>query len=573
MSRMTAMNEPTDTGVAAADYVVVGTGSAGSVVAERLSADARNQVVVLEAAPNNTDTRCPVPAAVAQLFGSSYDWDYWTEPQPGLTGRRIYWPRGKTLGGSPPLSAMRRLRGFAADVDEWAQLAGPGWAFSRLVKYLKWIENTEGARDADEAVHGPPYISRQRGPRSATAAWLKAARQAGYPLEQPNTPQPNGFSQPVATQRRGARWSVADAYLRPALGRKNLTLLTGATATRVIFEGTRAAGIEFEKDGRRGVVRARREVVLCGGTLNSPQLLMLSGIGDHQQLRRHGIDVVHHSPQVGKNLRDHLVAVFGVDVRNHTLFTADRLAELVNYLIRRRGMHASPAAEASGFVRSRPELALPDLQLVFEPAPVFDKRLGDRYGHAVMFGPILLNPHSSGQILLRSADLTAKPIIDPGYLTDSGGLDRAAMMEGLRMCAKIAEAPALKGLLGSTTRPLDAPDPRQESLAEALNSYSQSIYHPVGTCRMGSDPPSVVTPQLEVRGVHGLHVADASVMPTAIRGQTLAPSLLIGAKAADLIASATPEGHGARTADALTPMPHSHSRFSDTTFPPPHRNE
>jgi choline dehydrogenase len=569
---MTAMNEPTDTGLAVADYVVVGTASAGSVVAERLSADAHNQVVVLEAAPNKTDTRCPVPAAVAQLFGSSYDWDYWTEPQPGLTGRRIYWPPGKTLGGSS-LNAMSRLRGSAADYDGWADLAGPGWAFSRLVDYLKQIENIEGARAADDAVHCPPYISRQSGPRSATAAWLKAARQAGYPLERPNTPQPNGFGQPVATPRCGSRWSVADAYLRPALGRKNVTLLTGAAATRVIFEGTRAAGVECKNDGGRAVVRARREVVLCAGTVNSPQLLMLSGIGDHQQLRRHGIDVVHHSPQVGRNMRDHLVAVLGFDARNHTLFTADRLAELVNYLIRRRGMHAAPDSEAYGFVRSRPELALPDLQLVFEPAPVFDKGLGDRYGHAAMFGPILLNPHSSGQILLRSADPTAKPIIDPGYLSDSGGLDRAAMMEGLRMCAKIAEAPALKGLLGSVTRPLDAPDPRQESLVEALNSYSQSIYHPMGTCRMGSDPASVVTPQLEVRGVHGLRVADASVMPTAIRGQTLAPSLLIGAKAADLIASATPEGPGARTADALAPMLHSHSRFSDITFPPPHRNE
>jgi choline dehydrogenase len=535
------MNEQTAADAAVADYVVVGSASAGSVVAERLSADARNQVVVLEAAPNNTDRRCPVPAAVAQLFGSSYDWDYWTEPQPGLTGRRIYWPRWKTQGGSS-LNAMSRLRGYAADYDGWAELAGPEWAFSQVVDYLKQIENIEGAREADEAVHGPCGISRLSSPSSSTAAWFEAARQSGYPIERPNTSQPNGFSQTVTTPRRGSRWSVADAYLRPALGRKNVTLLTGAAATRVIFEGTRAAGVECKNDGGRAVVRARREVVLCAGTVNSPQLLMLSGIGDHQQLRRHGIDVVHHSPEVGKNMRDHLVAVLGFDARNDTLFAADRLAELMNYLIRRRGTLASPAAEAYGFVRTSPELALPDLQLVFEPAPVFDKRLGDRYGHAAMFGPILLNPHSSGQILLRSADPTAKPIIDPGYLSDRGGLDRAAMMEGLRMCAKIAEAPALKHLHGSVTRPRGAPDPREETLVEALNSYSQSIYHPVGTCRMGSDPASVVTRHLEVRGVHGLRVADASVMPTAIRGQTLAPSLLIAAKAADLIASATPEG-------------------------------
>jgi choline dehydrogenase len=536
---MAGMDEWTTTGMAVADYVVVGTGSAGSVVAERLSADPRNQVVVMAAAPHNTDKRCPVPAAIAQLFGSPYDWDYWTEPQPGLTGRRIYWPRGKTGGGSPPLDAIMWLRGFVADYGEWAELAGPEWAFPQIVEYLTRIENIAGARDADvdEGVDDTLYISRQSSPRSSTVAWLKAARQAGYPLELPNMSPPNGFNPTIVTQRRCARCSAADAYLRAALGRKNVTLLTEATATRVIFEGTRAAGIEFESHGGRGVVRARREVVLCAGTLNSPQLLMLSGIGDQEQLRRHGIDIVHHLPEVGQNLRDHLVAVLGFDVRTHTLFAADRLTELVDYLIRRRGTSAD---DAYGFVRSRPELAVPDLQLAFEPAPFFDEGLGDWYRHAVLFGPILLKPQSSGQILLRSADPTAKPIIDPGYLSDRGGLDRAAMMAGLRMCAKIAQAPALKGLLGSIARPIGAPDPRQEILAEALNSYSQSVYHPVGTCRMGSDPASVVTPRLEVRGVHGLRVADASVMPTTIRGQTHAPSLLIGAKAADLIATATP---------------------------------
>jgi choline dehydrogenase len=538
---MTDVNERTDTWVAAADYVVVGTGSAGSVVAERLSADPRNQVVVMEAGANNTNKRCPVLAAGAQLFRGPYDWDYWTEPQPGLTGRRIYWPQGKTQGGSPPLDAMMWLRGFAADYDEWAELAGPEWAFSQVVKHLKRIENVAGARDAHDGVDDPPYIYGQT-PRSATATWLMAARQAGYPLERPNMAGPNGFSRAVVTQRHDARWGLADAYLRAALGRKNLTLLTEATATRVIFEGVRAVGIEFEKDGGRGVVRARREVVLCAGTLNSPQLLMLSGIGDQQQLRRHGIDTVHHSPEVGQNLRDHLVAVLGFDARTHTLSSPPaELVGLVNYLIRRRGMLTTSAGEASGFVRSRPELALPDLELVFEPAPFLDAGLGDRYGHAVLFGPILLKPHSSGRIWLRSADPTAKPIIDPGYLSDRGGLDRAAMMEGLRMCAKIAQAPALTSLLGSIPRPLGAPDPREETLAEALNSHSQSIYHPVGTCRMGHDPASVVTPQLEVRGAHGLRVADASVMPTAIRGQTYAPSVLIGARAADLIAAAIPD--------------------------------
>jgi choline dehydrogenase len=440
------------------------------------------------------------------------------------------------------MNATMWVRGFAADYDHWGPaLAGAEWSFARLVEYFKRIERLEGAREAHEGADGRVHISRQRSPRRSTASRLEAVRQCGYSIDRPNKPEPRGFSETVVTQRRGARWSTADAYLRPAQRRNNLKLITEATATRVVFDGRRAVGVEFEKDGQRRIVRARREVVLSAGAVNSPQLLMLSGIGDQQQLQRHGIDMVHHSPEVGENLRDHFVAYLGFGVEGDTLFAAQKPLELANYLIRRRGMLTSPAGEAYGFVRSRPELALPDLEVFFVPAPFFDEGLGDPYGHAVLLGSILLKPQSSGRIWLRSADPTAKPIIDPRYLSDRGGLDRAAMMEGLRMCAKIAQAPALKSLLGSITRPVGAPDSREETLAEALNSYSQSIYHPVGTCRMGSDPASVVTPQLEVRGVHGLRVADASVMPTAIRGQTHAPSVLIGAKAADLITAATPD--------------------------------
>ena len=352
-------------------------------------------------------------------------------------------------------------------------------------------------------------------------------------------PEPQGFSETVVNQRRGARWSTADGYLRPALRRKNLKLITEATATRVVFDGRRAVGVEFDKGGRREVIRARREVVLSAGTVNSPQLLMLSGIGHREHLQRHGINVVHHSPEVGENLRDHLVAALGFDVEGDTLFAAKKPLELANYLIRRRGTPTSPAGEAYGFVRSRPELTLPDLELFFGPAPFFDEGLGEPYGHAVLLGSILLKPLSRGRISLRSADPTAKPAIDPRYLSDSAGADRAAMMEGLRRCAEIADAPALKNLLGSIARPLGATDTREETLAAALNDESHTIYHPVGTCRMGSDSASVVTPHLQVRGVEGLRVADASVMPTIIRGHTHAPSVLIGARAADLIA-ATP---------------------------------
>ncbi len=284
------------------------------------------------------------------------------------------------------------------------------------------------------------------------------------------------------------------------------------------------------------VVRARREVVLCGGAVNSPQLLMLSGIGDREHLAAHGIDVVHDAPEVGQNLMDHLVVPMGFDVPHDTLFAAEKPLELLNYLIRRRGMLTSNVGEAYGFVRSRPELDLPDLELVFAPAPFFEEGLGDPYdGHAVVFGPILLKPHSRGSITLRSSDPMDKPIIDPRYLSDDAGVDRAALMSGLRMCAQIAESPAMRDVIGKIARPLGATSLDDETLEKALNTLSHTLYHPVATCRMGSDDASVVDPHLRVRGVDGLRVADASVMPAIIRGHTHAPSVLIGEKAADLV--------------------------------------
>lgn len=507
-----------------ADYVVVGTGSAGSVVAARLSADPATSVTVLEAGPRDKNRFIHIPAAFAKLFRSEVDWDYATEPQKQLDGREIYWPRGKMLGGSSSMNAMMWVRGFAADYDEWGALAGEDWDFAHLAPYLARIES------------GPLVISPQRSPRSSTATWLAAVQECGYPVEDPNGDLPQGFCETRVTQRKGARWSAADAYLKPALRRPNLTLHTEATATRVLFDGGRAVGVEFTQLGQRRTVRARREVVLCGGAVNSPQLLMLSGVGDREHLADHGIDLVAHSPEVGQNLMDHLVVPLGFDVRHDSLFAAEKPVELLNYLVRRRGMLTSNVGEAYGFVRSRPDLDLPDLELIFAPAPFFEEGLGDPYhGHAVVFGPILLKPHSRGTITLRSADPLDKPVIDPRYLSDDAGEDRAALMSGLRMCAQIAESPAMRGVIGSIARPPGATRLDEETLETALNTLSHTLYHPVATCRMGADEASVVDPQLRVRGVDGLRVADASVMPAIIRGHTHAPSVLIGEKAADLI--------------------------------------
>ncbi len=507
-----------------ADYVIVGTGSAGAVLANRLSADPGVRVVVLEAGARDKNMSVHIPAAFAKLMRGPLDWDYLTEPQQALGGRQIYWPRGKMLGGSSSMNAMMWVRGFAADYDEWGEHAGEQWNYAHLEPYLRGIES------------GPLVISRQRSPRASTAAWLTAAQECGHRIEEPNQAEPQGFCETRVTQRRGARWSTADGYLKPIRKRKNLTVLTEATATRVVFAGDRAVGVEFDRKGGRKVATARREVVLCAGAINTPQLLMLSGVGDHDHLTRHGIVGVADSAEVGANLLDHLVVPLGFDVPYDSLFGAQKPLELLNYLVRRRGMLTSNVAEAYGFVRSRPDLALPDLELIFAPAPYFDEGIGDPYiGHAVVMGPILLKPQSRGTITLRTADPNDKPLIDPRYLTDPAGADREALMAGLRMTADIAKAPALRGTIGRIARPLRASTLDDETLARALESLSHTLYHPVGTCRMGSDDASVVDPDLRVRGVKALRVADASVMPTIIRGHTHAPSVLIGEKAADLI--------------------------------------
>ena len=509
------------------DFVIVGTGSAGAVLANRLSADSRTNVVVLEAGPMDKNKFIHIPAAFSKLFRSPVDWDYLTEPQKEVAGREIYWPRGKMLGGSSSMNAMMWVPGFPADYDEWAQHAGEDWDYAHLRSYFDRVENAA------------LVISPQRSPRSSTAAWLRAAQQAGYRVTTPDAPMLDGFCETAVTQRRGARWSTADAYLKPVLHRSNLTLLTDSTVRRVIFEGSRAVGVEFDDaNGRRQTVRAAREVVLCAGAVNTPQLLMLSGIGDEKELSEFGIGVTHHSPEVGKNLLDHLVATLGFDVREDSLFTAEKPLELANYLLRRRGMLTSNVGEAYGFVRSRDDLDLPDIELIWAPAPFFDQGIGEPYtGHAIATGPVLLKPRSSGTITLRSADPAAKPIIDPRYLSDPDGIDRHAMMAGLRVTATIAGSPALKDIIGRIVRPLHATTLDDETLEQALDTCSHTLYHPVGTARMGRDERSVVDPQLRVRGVHGLRVADASVMPSIIRGHTHAPVVVIGEKAAELIAA------------------------------------
>ncbi|MFB7882595.1 GMC family oxidoreductase [Microbacterium sp. NPDC056057] len=532
-----------------ADYIVVGAGSAGAALAARLSEDPNVSVLLLEAGGPDKALELHVPAAFSKLFRGAYDWNYDTVPQPGLEGRTVYWPRGKTLGGSSSLNAMMWVRGFAADYDEWADAAGPTWSWDALVPYFQRVERTSDPVDATQGAHGPQAVEHQRDPRPHTAAFLAAAREAGHPVTPANLPEGQGFSQTMVSEHRGARASTADAYLRPAKGRRNLRVTTGAHVRRITFTAAeedgepRATGAYVDIDGITRHVRARREIVLSGGAVNTPQVLMLSGIGPAAHLAEHGIEVVVDAPDVGANLQDHLVAGLAPAAKGGTLYDAEKPAELARYLTARRGMLTSNVAEAYGFVRTEvaertgAPAGLPDIEIIFAPVPYVGEGLVPTPAHGLTVGAILLRPRSRGTIRLASSDPSAAPLIDPAYLSDPEGVDAETMLAGLAECERLIDTEALRALTtGGWVQPDGGERMTPAERAElSLRRYSHTLYHPVGTARMGTDAASVVDPELRVRGVAGLRVADASVMPTVIRGHTNAPAIVIGEVAADLI--------------------------------------
>jgi choline dehydrogenase len=530
-----------------ADYIVVGAGSAGAALAARLSEDPSVEVLLLEAGGPDKALELHVPAAFSKLFRGAYDWNYDTVPQPALEGRTIYWPRGKTLGGSSSLNAMMWVRGFAADYDEWAETAGQRWSWEALAPYFARVERTEDPAHPTQGADGPQSVEHQRDPRPHTAAFLRAAAEAGHPVTAANLPEGQGFSQTMVSQHRGARASTADAYLRPASKRRNLRVVTGALVRRVTFEQDdgmpRATGVYVEIDGITRHALARREVILAGGAINTPQLLMLSGVGPAAHLAEHGIPVIVDAPEVGENLQDHLVAGLAPAARGGTLYGAEKVGQLAAYLTRRRGMLTSNVAEAYGFVRtpvadeSGMRADVPDIEVIFAAAPYVGEGLVPLPAEGLTVGAILLRPRSRGTIRLASADPHERAVIDPRYLSDPDGIDVATMLAGLAACEELVATEALRAVTtGGWVQPEGGEGMTPEERARvSLTRYSHTLYHPVGTARMGEDEASVVDPELRVRGVAGLRVADASVMPNVIRGHTNPPAIVIGEVAADLI--------------------------------------
>ena len=526
------------------DYVIVGGGSGGATLAGRLSEDPAVRVCLLEAggAGESILVRAPI-GAVAMISGRPKinNYAYETVPQPGLNGRRGFQPRGKCLGGSSAINAMLYIRGHHSDYDDWARQGAAGWSFEEVLPYFKRSEGNQRGENALHGGHGPLQVSEQQSPRPISLAFIEAAVESGIPRNDDfNGIEQEGVGLYQVTQfhggaRNGERCSAAAAYLHPFLDRPNLKVLTHTQALRIVLENGRATGVEVLRNGQREIIAARREVVLAGGTFNSPQLLMLSGIGDPAELSAHGIAVQHPLPGVGKNLQDHLDFIIGYKSRETDLFGLGAVGavNLVRAMLEWRktgkGMVATPFAEGAAFIKSLPELDRPDLQLHFVIAIVDDHARKLHPGYGFSCHVCVLRPKSRGEVGLNDANPLSPPRIDPKYLSHPD--DVASILKGARQLHKILNAPALSKY---RLREIYATDiSNDEALLQSIRARADTIYHPVGTCRMGTDPMAVVDPQLRVHGVTGLRVVDASVMPTLIGGNTNAPTIMIAERAAE----------------------------------------
>ncbi len=521
------------------DFVIAGAGSAGCVLANRLSESGKFNVCLLEAGARDWNPWIHIPVGYFKTMNNpATDWCYETEPDPGLNGRSLKWPRGKVLGGSSSINGLLYVRGQPEDYDHWRQLGNVGWSWDDVLPYFRKSEDQLRGGDEYHGAGGPLSVEDMRLKRPVCDAWVKAAEAAGYPFN----PDYNGKDQEGVgyfqlTARKGLRCSSAKAFLKPARGRGNLEIVTNAHVRRVVMEDGRASGVAIDQGGRVSVIRARRQVILSAGAIGSPQILMLSGIGEPEHLRSHGIEVAVDAPEVGRNMQDHLQARLVYKCNEPTLndevrslFGRMRIA--AEFALFRTGPMTMAASLVSAFLKTRPGLATPDIQFHVQPWSADSPGEGVHPFSAFTASVCQLRPESRGEIRLKSANPAQHPAIHPNYLATKTDCD--TVVEGIKIARRIAAHEPLAAKLTGEFRP--GPDAvSDDDLLEWARNGSTTIFHPTGTCRMGSDDGAVVDPRLRVNGLDGLRVADCAIMPDIVSGNTNAPAIMIGEKASDMI--------------------------------------
>ncbi len=517
-----------------ADYIIVGAGSAGCVLAGRLTEDGSTSVLLLEAGGVDKRRELRIPAAFSKLFKTECDWNFTTEPQSALGGRRLYWPRGKVLGGSSSINAMVYSRPDRRDQDHWAGSGNPGWSFAEVLPYYKKSEHFAAGASEFHGAGGPLHVAPLRCTNPLSQVFLDAAGELGYARNDDfNGAEQLGVGMFHVTQRNGRRCSAADAFLKPAQMRSNLAVETDALITRIIIEGDRALGIEFARGGKIQRATANREVLLCAGTVNSPQLLQLSGIGNADNLKALGISVAQHLPGVGQNLQDHPVMAQAYECKQPiSMADAESARNFVRYLCFGSGPLTSNIAEAGGFAKLKSASHSADIEFLFAPVFYMEHGFANPEGHGFSLGVVLQHPESRGCVRLRSACASDAPAIEANYLCAES--DLRTLIEGVKIVREIARAKAFAPFYGKELWPGDAVQ-SDAQIAEFIRQRVETIYHTIGTCKMGHDSLAVVDSEFRVHGVRGLRVIDASVIPTQMTGNTNAVVMMLAEKAADLL--------------------------------------
>jgi choline dehydrogenase len=522
------------------DFIVIGAGSAGCAVAARLTEDPATRVLLLEAGGEDKNRWIHIPLGFGKTFADpSVNWCYETEPDPGAADRRVFWPRGKVLGGSSSINGMVYIRGQAEDFDHWRQLGNTGWSFDDVLPYFKRSEHQTRGADAWHGVGGPLCVSDVPDRHPICEAFIEAAMGLGFARNDDfNGAGQDGVGYHQTTTRNGRRCSTAVGYLRPAMTRSNLRVVTDALTERITFDGGRASGVVFRLDGEIRTARAAREVIVCGGAVNSPQLLMLSGIGPAAHLSALGIPVLHDLTGVGQSLQDHYSAplkfkcTLPITVNDVMQSNLKKLKAGLQYYAFKNGPLAMGTSPAALFARTRPELASADIKCSVSPFSADRPQDGLHPWSGFTTIVYQLRPESRGRIELKSADPADPPAVYPNYLTAE--TDRRALVDGLKLLRRIMAAPQMQRLIASEFQPGPAVETDEQLLAYA-RQRGGTVYHPTSTCKMGVDPMAVVDPELRVHGIEGLRVADASIMPAVVSGNTNAASIMIGEKAADLV--------------------------------------